>query len=59
MEASDTREYGRALLRVTAESPLLKGVSRRTRLDAVSSLMVKLRLVSSPSMMDRKLPPMA
>ena len=31
VEASDTREYGRALLTVTADSPLLKGVSRQTQ----------------------------
>ena len=43
VEASDTREYGRALLRVTAESPLLKGVSRQTQVwmshgDSISAL---------------------
>ena len=43
VEASDTREYGRALLRVTAESPLLKGVSRQTQVwmshgDSLSAL---------------------
>ncbi len=43
VEASDTREYGRALLTVTADSPLLKGVSRRTQVwmshgDSISAL---------------------
>jgi len=43
VEASDTREYGRALLTVTAASPLLKGVSRRTQVwmshgDSISAL---------------------
>ena len=43
VESSDTREYGRALLRVTAESPLLKGVSRQTQVwmshgDSISAL---------------------
>ena len=43
VEASDTREYGRALLRVTAESPLRKGVSRQTQVwmshgDSISAL---------------------
>lgn len=31
VEASNTREYGRAMLRVSAESPLLKGVSAETQ----------------------------
>ena len=43
VEASDTREYGRALLTVTADSPLLKGVSRQTQVwmshgDSISAL---------------------
>ena len=43
VEASDTREYGRAMLTVTAESPLLKGVSRQTQVwmshgDSISAL---------------------
>ena len=43
VEASDSREYGRALLTVTADSPLLKGVSRRTQVwmshgDSISAL---------------------
>ncbi|MCR4910116.1 MAG: glutamine-hydrolyzing GMP synthase [Bacteroidales bacterium] len=43
VEASDTREYGRAVLRVLRESPLLEGVSRTTQVwmshgDTISSL---------------------
>ena len=43
VEASDTREYGRAVLRVLRDSPLLEGVNRTTRVwmshgDTISSL---------------------
>ena len=43
VEASDTREYGHAMLTVTADSPLLKGVSRQTQVwmshgDSISAL---------------------
>ena len=43
VEASDTREYGRAVLRVLRDSPLLEGVSRTTQVwmshgDTISSL---------------------
>ena len=43
VEASNTREYGRALLDITADSPLLKGVSPRTQVwmshgDSISAL---------------------
>ena len=43
VEASDTREYGRAVLRVLRDSPLLEGVNRTTQVwmshgDTISSL---------------------
>ncbi len=43
VEASDTREYGRAMLRVVADSPLLKGVGKETQVwmshgDSISAL---------------------
>ncbi|MBQ2521580.1 MAG: glutamine-hydrolyzing GMP synthase [Bacteroidales bacterium] len=43
VEASDTREYGRAILRVVADSPLLKGVGKETQVwmshgDTISAL---------------------
>ena len=43
VEASDTREYGRAILRITAPSPLFKGVSIESQVwmshgDSISSL---------------------
>ena len=52
VEASDTREYGRALLRVTAESPLLKGVSRQTQVwmshgDSISALPKGAKMIAS------------
>ena len=52
VEASDTREYGRAILTVTAESPLLKGVSRQTQVwmshgDSISVLPKGAQVIAS------------
>ena len=52
VEASDTREYGRAILTVTAESPLLKGVSRQTQVwmshgDSISALPKGAQVIAS------------
>ena len=52
VEASDSREYGRAMLNVTADSPLLRGVSRRTQVwmshgDTISALPEGTRVIAS------------
>ena len=52
VEASDSREYGRALLQITAESPLLKGVSRQTQVwmshgDTISALPAGAKVIAS------------
>ena len=52
VEASDTREYGRALLTVVADSPLLKGVSRQTQVwmshgDSISALPAGAEVIAS------------
>ncbi|MBP5483007.1 MAG: glutamine-hydrolyzing GMP synthase [Bacteroidales bacterium] len=52
VEASDSREYGRAMLEITAESPLLKGVSRQTQVwmshgDTISALPKGAKVIAS------------
>ena len=52
VEASASREYGRAVLRVTAESALLKGVSRETQVwmshgDSIQALPKGARVIAS------------
>ena len=52
VEASNTREYGRAMLKVVAESPLLKGVSPETQVwmshgDSISALPTGARVIAS------------
>ncbi len=52
VEASNTREYGRAMLKVVAESPLLKGVSPETQVwmshgDSISALPAGARVIAS------------
>ena len=52
VEASNTREYGRAMLRVVAESPLLKGVSAETQVwmshgDSISALPTGAQVIAS------------
>ncbi len=52
VEASDTREYGHAMLTVTADSPLLKGVSRQTQVwmshgDSISALPAGAEVIAS------------
>ena len=52
VEASDTREYGRAMLTVKADSPLLKGVSRETQVwmshgDSISALPAGAEVIAS------------
>ena len=52
VEASDSREYGRAMLKITAESPLLKGVSRQTPVwmshgDTISALPKGAKVIAS------------
>ena len=52
VEASDSREYGRAMLQITAESPLLKGVSRQTQVwmshgDTISALPAGAKVIAS------------
>ena len=52
VEASGTREYGRAMLRVVADSPLLKGVSPETQVwmshgDTISLLLEGAELIAS------------
>ena len=52
VEASDSREYGRAMLRVVAPSPLLKGVGAETQVwmshgDTISALPEGARVIAS------------
>ena len=52
VETSNTREYGRAMLRVVAESPLLKGVSSQTQVwmshgDSISALPTGAQVIAS------------
>ena len=52
VEASNTREYGRAMLKVVAPSPLLKGVSPETQVwmshgDSISSLPTGAQVIAS------------
>ena len=52
VEASDTREYGRAMLKVVAESPLLKGVPADTQVwmshgDSISALPTGAQVIAS------------
>ena len=52
VEASNTREYGRALLRVVAHSPLLKGISAETQVwmshgDTISALPAGAKVIAS------------
>ena len=52
VEASNTREYGRAMLRVVADSPLLKGVQAETQVwmshgDTISALPVGAEVIAS------------
>ncbi len=52
VEASNTREYGRAMLRVVADSPLLKGVKAETQVwmshgDTISALPVGAEVIAS------------
>lgn len=54
VEASDTREYGHAMLTVTADSPLLKGVSRQTQVwmshgDSISALPEGAEVIAFPA----------
>ena len=52
VEASNTREYGRAMLKVVAESPLLKGVKPQTQVwmshgDSISALPKGSKVIAS------------
>ena len=52
VEASNTREYGRAMLKVVADSPLLKGVKPQTQVwmshgDSISALPTGARVIAS------------
>ena len=52
VEASNTREYGRAMLKVVAESPLLKGVKPQTQVwmshgDSISALPKGAKVIAS------------
>jgi GMP synthase (glutamine-hydrolysing) len=52
VEASNTREYGRAMLKVVAESPLLKGVKPETQVwmshgDSISALPKGAKVIAS------------
>ena len=52
VEASNTREYGRAMLKVVADSPLLKGVSKETQVwmshgDSISALPAGAQVIAS------------
>ncbi len=52
VEASNTREYGRAMLRVVADSPLLKGISAETQVwmshgDTISALPEAAEVIAS------------
>ena len=52
VEASTTREYGRAMLKVVADSPLLKGVKPQTQVwmshgDSISALPTGARVIAS------------
>ena len=52
VEASNTREYGRAMLKVVAESPLLKGVKPQTQVwmshgDSISALPTGAKVIAS------------
>ena len=52
VEASNSREYGRAMLRVVADSPLLKGVKAETQVwmshgDTISALPVGAEVIAS------------
>ena len=52
VEASDSREYGRAMLRKVEDSPLLKGVSAQTQVwmshgDTISALPEKAQVIAS------------
>ena len=52
VEASNSREYGRAMLRVVADSPLLKGVSAETQVwmshgDTISALPAGAKVIAS------------
>ncbi len=52
VEASNTREYGRAVLKVVAESPLLKGVKPQTQVwmshgDSISALPKGAKVIAS------------
>ena len=52
VEASDSREYGRAMLKVVAESPLLKGVSPESQVwmshgDTISALPEGAKVIAS------------
>ena len=52
VEASNTREYGRAMLKVVAESPLLKGVKPQTQVwmshgDSISALPKAAKVIAS------------
>ncbi|MBQ7270054.1 MAG: glutamine-hydrolyzing GMP synthase [Bacteroidales bacterium] len=54
VEASDTREYGRAMLKVVADSALLKGVSPETQVwmshgDSISALPEGAKVIASTS----------
>ena len=52
VEASNTREYGRAMLKVVADSPLLKGVKPQTQVwmshgDSISALPAGAKVIAS------------
>jgi GMP synthase (glutamine-hydrolysing) len=52
VEASNTREYGRAMLKVVADSPLLKGVKPQTQVwmshgDSISALPTGAKVIAS------------
>jgi len=52
VEASNTREYGRAMLKVVAESPLLKGIPAQTQVwmshgDSISALPTGAEVIAS------------
>ncbi len=52
VEASNSREYGRAMLKVVADSPLLKGISAETQVwmshgDTISALPTGARVIAS------------